>query len=120
MSKIRIATTPHFSLFGVFSLYLLTSGSASAASPNLWWDHLGPLNVSQAECVSKGKTLMSKNNAGKIQASEDSLHAKNDTSISVIECLPFGNGITVMVVVSSNDVEKGDKLFNQLKKGMAE
>ncbi|MCI0531886.1 MAG: hypothetical protein L0Y74_08070, partial [candidate division Zixibacteria bacterium] len=86
--------------------------------PNLWWNHLGPLNISQSECVSKGKTLLSENKAGKIQASEDSLHAKSDTSISVIECLSFGTGITVMVVVASNDVAKGDKLFNQLKKGM--
>ncbi|MCI0652856.1 MAG: hypothetical protein L0Y38_05970 [Methylococcaceae bacterium] len=118
MSDTRITSTQTVSAIALLSWYLLAGGPALAASPNLWWDHLGPLDVSQAECVAKGKQLLSANNAGKIRAGEDSLHAKNDTTISVIECLSFGKGITVSVVVSSNDVEKGDKLFNRLKNGM--
>ena len=104
----------------VLGLFLLVCESALASPPNLWWDHVGPLDLSQTECVTKAKALLSANKAGKIQVSEDSLHAKNDSSISVIECLSFGKGMTVMLVVSSNDLEKGDKLFNHLKNGMAE
>jgi hypothetical protein len=120
MAHMRITSTRFVAGIAVLCMAFLASGSALAAPPNLWWDHLGPMNISQSACVGKAKTLLSANNAGKISASEDSLHAKNDTSISVIECLPFGEGMTVMVVVSSNDVEKGDRLFNQLKNGMTE
>jgi len=119
MSDIRITSTKFVLVVASLSLSLLASGSALAASPNLWWDHIGPLDISQSDCITKGRQLLSENKAGRIQGSEDSLHAKNDTSISVIECLSFGKGMTVSVVVSSNNVAQGDKLFNSLKSGMA-
>ncbi|MGR9105391.1 MAG: hypothetical protein ACU843_00520 [Gammaproteobacteria bacterium] len=119
MSALQITPTKFVSLTAALSLFALSSGTAFAAAPNLWWDHIGPLDISQKDCIAKGKNLLSSNKAGKIQESVDSLHAMNDTSISVIECLPFGKGMTVMVVVSSSDVGKGDKMFNNLKKGMA-
>lgn len=119
MSTNRILTTKVVSIIATLCLSLLAGGPAWAASPNLWWDHIGPLDMSQSDCVSKGKKLLSDNDAGKIQAREDSLHAKSDSSISVIECLSFGQGMTVMVVVTSNNLAQGDKLFNSLKTGMA-
>ena len=119
MSTIKARSIKSAPLATVLGSFLLVCGSAMAAPPNLWWDHVGPLNMSQTECVAKAKSLLSANKAGKIQASEDSLHAINDFSISVIECLSFSKAMTVMVVVSSNDLEKGDRLFNHLKNGMA-
>lgn len=119
MSANRVSSIKIVSLIATLCLSMLAGGPAWAASPNLWWDHIGPLDMNQSECVSKGKKLLSDNDAGTIQASEDSLHAKSDSSISVIECLSFGQGMTVMVVVSSNNLAQGDKLFNSLKKGMA-
>lgn len=120
MSDMRITPAKYVSAIAIFSLYLLVGRPALAAAPNLWWDHLGPTDIAQAECVEKGKQLLTDNKAGKIRASEDSLHAKDDTSISVIECLSFGKGTTVMIVVSSNELAKGDKLYNRLKKGMSQ
>ena len=119
MSANKIASTNIASVITTLCLSLFGGGPAWAASPNLWWDHSGPLDMNQSECVAKAKKLLSDNDAGTIQASQDSLHAKNDSSISVIECLSFGEGMTVMVVVSSNNLAHGDKLFNSLKNGMA-
>lgn len=99
-------------------LAALTGASQAAlATPNMYWDHIQS-NLSVSECVNKAESLMNTEKAGKISKDSDSVRSWNEKTLGVIECIPMGEHMNVMVLVGSDDASVGSKLFNALKKGM--
>ncbi|QJD29453.1 hypothetical protein [Methylococcus geothermalis] len=96
---------------------LLGASQAALATPNMYWDHMQSA-LSQAECVSRGESLMTAQTTGKISKDADSVRSWNDKTLAVIECIRMGDHMTVMVLVGSDDAAAGSKLLDSLKKGM--
>lgn len=89
------------------------------AAPNLWWDHLESMDMSQSVCVNKANTFLTGENMEKVTKDVDSVRAWTKETIAVVECLkPGGDKTTIMVLVGSDDAEAGSKLFNKLKEKM--
>lgn len=103
---------------GLIALLTLASSVATAAPPNLWWDHQPASAPTQAACVARAEGLMKAGFEGKLSVKKDAVNGRNDTTKAVIECIKHGHEILVMTLVTSSDVESGDKLFNALKTGM--
>ncbi|WP_232470417.1 MULTISPECIES: hypothetical protein [Methylococcus] len=96
---------------------LLGASGAVLATPNMYWDHMQS-NLSQADCVSRGESLMSAQTTGRISKDADSVRSWTDKTLAVIECIRMGDHMTVMVLVGSDDAATGSKLLDALKKGM--
>lgn len=105
-------------LIPAVSIYLLFSSNTLAAPPNLWWDHIYNLDLTQTTCVEKAMSLMKPDSYGKITQSEDSVKARGENSRIIVECLPSRNKVIVMILVSSNNIQLGETIFNSLKTGM--
>lgn len=90
---------------------------AALATPNMYWDHMQSV-LSQAECVSRGESLISAQTTGRISKDADSVRSWTDKTLAVIECIRMGDHTTVMVLVGSDDASSGSKLLDALKKGM--
>lgn len=103
---------------GLIALLTLASSVASAAPPNLWWDHQPVSMPTQAACVARAEGVMKDGFEGKLSVEKDAVNGRNDSTKAVIECIQHGDGILVMTLVTSSDVQSGDKLFNTLKAGM--
>jgi hypothetical protein len=97
---------------------LLVGGTPALAAPNLYWDHLDGGAMSEADCVSKAESLMTKEKAGKITKSEDAVRSWSEHTVGVVECIKTDGKLMVMVLAGSSDASAGDTLFKALQKGM--
>lgn len=94
--------------------------AASAATPNMWWDHLDGGTMSQADCVNKGESILNTEKAGRISKDQDSVRSWSEHIIGVVECLKTDGGLMIMVLVGSDNAVAGNSLFNALKNGMTQ
>jgi hypothetical protein len=101
----------------LMSAALLGASEAALATPNMYWDHLRS-SLSQADCVSRGESLMSSLTTGRVSKDVDSVRSWTDKTLAVVECIRMGDHMTVMVLVGSDDAVAGSKLLDALKKGM--
>ena len=88
------------------------------ARPNMWWDTFPSAMPNQTECVKQAETIMTAEKAGQLSSDADSVRGWSEKSVTVAECLKFGDQLIVMVLVSSDDPVAGNTLFNALRTGM--
>lgn len=103
---------------GLGSATLLAASTAFAAAPDTWWDHV-EFAGNHAACVAQAETVMSGKIKGNAKKGEDNVVARDEETVAVIECLPMGDKMVAMVLVSSSNVESGNQVFESLKRGMA-
>lgn len=97
----------------------LVSSPAFAKAPDLWWDHIEFTGGDKAACVATAESVMAAKVKAKAVKAEDSVTARTEETVAVIECLPMNGKTMTMVVVSSSNLEAGNNLFEALKKAMA-
>ncbi len=107
-------------LFSFLAALLLFGGSSSAwARPSMWWDHFESAAPNQTECVKQAESILNAQKAGELVSDADSVRAWSEKSVSVAECIQFGDKLIVAVLVSSDDPVAGNTVFNALRAGMS-
>ncbi len=88
------------------------------AAPNLWWDHFESPNLNQTDCVKKAESILTAEKVGQFASDSDSVRSYSDKTVSVTECLSFGDKLVVYVMVGSEDPVAGNSVYNALRTGM--
>ena len=101
-------------------LATLTLGPLTSAwaRPSMWWDHFESAVPTESECVKQAETILTAEKAGELSADSDSVRAWTDKSVTVAECIRFGDKLIVAILVSSDDPAAGNALYNALRTGM--
>ncbi len=84
----------------------------------MWWDHFESGAASQADCVKKAESILTAEKGGQMTSDADSVRAWSENTISVAECIQFGDKLIVAILVSSEDAAAGSNLFNALRSEM--
>jgi Zn ribbon nucleic-acid-binding protein len=71
------------------------------------------------ECVKRAEGILNAEKAGQVSSSADSVRAWTEKSVAVTECIQFGDKLVVAVIVSSEDMNVGNAIYNALRAGMA-
>lgn len=103
----------------VFPL-LISLGASPAvhARPSMWWDHFEATTADASECVKQAERILTAEKSGEQVSDADSVRSWSDKTVTVAECIPFGGQLVVAVLISSEDPEMGNRLFNALRKGL--
>lgn len=104
----------------LFGVVLLGLTPATQAAPSLWWDHFDSSTDTQVNCVRQAEAIVAGEKSGHVTSDADSVRTWSEKTISVTECIPFGNRLIVAVLVSSEDAQEGTRLFNRLRAGMTQ
>lgn len=103
----------------LFACLLMSSASfAASAASNMWWDHLDGGTMSQADCVTRGESVLKSEKAGRITKDEDSVRSWSEHITGVVECLKTNGKLLIMVLVESDNAAAGNVMFNALKNGI--
>lgn len=106
------------SLANVALLMVLGVSPAVQARPSMWWDHFEATTSDASECVKQAEQILTTEKSGEHVSDADSVRSWSDKTVSVAECITFGGQLIVAVLISSEDPEMGNRLFNALRKGL--
>lgn len=99
-------------------LIVLGMSPAVHARPSMWWDHFEATTSDATECVKQAEHILTTEKSGEHVSDADSVRSWSDKTVSVAECISFGDQLIVAVLISSEDPDMGNRLFNALRKGL--
>lgn len=108
----------HKTLRAFLTTALLLATANAFARPNMWWDHFESGASNQTECVKQAETIIVDAKGGQFASDADSVRAWTEKSVTVAECIQFGDKLIVAIIITSEDPVLGNSLFMALKNGM--
>jgi hypothetical protein len=99
---------------------LLNFGANSVvyARPSMWWDHFEAATSDASECVKQAERILTTEKSGESVTDADSVRSWSEKTVAVAECITFGGQLIVAVLISSEDPDMGNRLYNALRIGL--